>query len=239
MAEEERSPEERPEAPEGEELAVSSPAETPVEGEEVLSAEETGEESPEKLMQALEREEEPEEGVPEEEGPAESEARPSWWGTLFLLAGIFLCLGGISAAGLTLWKLAHGPVRVSSAPPERASVSKSVSSSTLPVPLVKTEFSLVLKHFLIPLETEGGAPVFIKASVVLYFEDQREVQRAKRIERVLRGLIYDTFRNIPFYYWRSPEGVTKIREALLRVFRARAPEGLVPKEIDVRGYILK
>ncbi|QJA05518.1 hypothetical protein FVE67_01335 [Thermosulfurimonas marina] len=214
-----------PSAPE-----ASSTEETPPPPEEGPESEE---DSPEKLIRALERE--------EEEAPSEKEPSRFSAGNLFFLVGIGLSLVGILLGGFFLWKLLHPFPKTPSSPkspppsPEKP-VSKASPSS---IPLVKTEFSLVLKHFLIPLETEGGAPVFVKASVILYFESQREVLRAKRIEKALRGLIYDTFRGIPFYYWRSPEGVAKIREALFEVFRTRAPEGLVPKEIEVRGYILK
>ncbi len=202
-------------------------------------------EPPEELLRALEAE------VKEEEEPVEETPAPkslwSWWP----LAGIAICILGILGAIYTFWRLTHPSkeVTVVVAAPSPGRESSEVSSppltesareplGSLPTKL-PTEYSLVLKHFLIPLQSEGGAPVFVKATVVLYFEDQKEVLLARKLETPYRGIIFETFKNIPFYYWRSKEGVSKIKKVLKEALKKKAPQGLVPKDIEVTGYILK
>ncbi len=195
---------------------------------------EVKEEPPEELIRALESAE----GEAEEEAPS-----PGRWkhlSPILLGVGIFGCLLGLVLGVYTLKRLLH-PAGGKAQPVKSSIPAESPAQGplgSLPLP-GRTEHALVLKHFLIPLQTEGGAPVFIKASVVLYFTTQKEVLRARKLENPLRTIIYETFKNIPFYYWRSPEGVKKIRAALLKALRERAPENLVPVSVEVTGYILK
>ncbi|MBX6423597.1 flagellar basal body-associated FliL family protein [Thermosulfurimonas sp. F29] len=193
------------------------------------------EERPEELIRALESEEG--EGVPSPE-------KPSRRGLFLLVAGILASLAGIGAGAYVLWNLVSGKsVTVSETPVSsygKTAVSPASRGPLGTMPLeVRPEHVLVLKHFLIPLQSEGGAPVFIKASVVLYFRSQKEVLKARKLENPLRGVIYETFKNIPFYYWRSPEGVKRIKQALLKALRERAPEDLRVSDVEVTGYILE
>ncbi len=247
LKKEEGLPEEREvktveEAPLPEDVDVSPAGGIPSEsGSEGVPEGEGGvreEESPEKLMRALEAE------AGEEETPSPDKS-PLWLRVLPGL-GILLCILGILVGLYLLWTLFHTQ-RTSDTmlqkPPALPKKPEASSPSREPLgamPLeVRPEHSLVLKHFLIPLQSEGGAPVFIKASVVLYFTSQKEVLKAKKLENPLRGMIFETFKNIPFYYWRSSEGINKIKAALLKSLRERAPEGLRPSDVDVTGYILK
>ncbi len=236
------------------EEGATPPEETPLETEtseegsspefepemaEAAVEEASEEESPEKLIQALEAE-------PEGEQASPSGEKKAFFPKILLGLGILICLLGITGGVYVLWTIinssrsAVSTAEVSQPPTKTVTPSSPAREPLGAMPLeVRPEHSLVLKHFLIPLQSEGGAPVFIKASVVLYFKSQREVLKAKKLENPLRGMIFETFKNIPFYYWRSPEGVNKIKTALLKSLRERAPEGLKPSDVDVTGYILK
>jgi len=225
---------------------VKTPGDEGARGEplpEEVEIPEPEEERPEELIRALEV---------EGEEPSVPQGKPSRLALLLVGAGILVCLAGIGAGAYVLWNLFSGrPLAVSrtSTPPPtpplpgKEAVSGGPKASREPLgtmPLeVRPEHTLVLKHFLIPLQSEGGAPVFIKASVVLYFRSQKEVLKARKLENPLRGVIYETFKNIPFYYWRSPEGIKRIKQALLKALGERAPEDLRVNDVEVTGYILE
>lgn len=231
---EERKEEEKP--------IEEGPSEKEVSGlEEGLGEEASGE-----AEISAEKKEEPSKGSSEEWIQAleeESEEAPppkkSSWGTWILILGIILGLLGLGAGSLLLWRWWHAPSPTASIP-EKSSVSTEQKTSPLGPPIKPAlKYSLILKHFLIPLQSEGGAPVFVKATVILYFSSSREVLLAQKLETPFRSLIFDTLKGLPFYYWRSKEGVEKVRQVLLEVLKKKAPEGLVPKEVEVKGYILK
>jgi len=205
-----------------------------------LEPEDISDEFSDELIKALEEE------VREKEAPEIPQGKKSKFVSFLMIIGLVLGVTGIGVGIYTLWKLVKTP-SLTGVPPDNLSKEQPqkppVETPKEPLgaqpikPMV--EYSVVLKHFLIPLQSEGGAPVFIKATVVLYFEDQRQVLLAKKLKNPLRGIIFDAFKNIPFYYWRSREGIFKVREALLETLKKKAPQGLYPKDIEVTGYILK
>jgi len=203
--------------------------------------EDSSAESSEELIKALEEE------VSQEEPSEPLQKKKGKFVTILLILGLAVGLAGIGGGLYTLRKILKRPsVRAKT-------FEKKSSKGELKKPLGEPskgplfsqpikpvlEYSVVLKHFLIPLQSEGGAPIFIKATVVLYFENQREVLLAQKLENPLRGIIFDTLKNIPFYYWQSQEGISKVRGVLLETLKKRAPGGLRPKYIEITGYILK
>ncbi len=233
------------EGPEPEKEEVSAEPQA----EEQVPPEPPPEPSPdaEKIIEALEEEERKVEAP----APKEEKKAKGWLGKVFLILGMLVVLGAIGAGAFVLWNMLRSPAPLSVQEPS-VSVPKPPSQETKvsPKPLEKEptptvipvepyEYALSLRKFLIPLQSEGGAPVFVKATVVLYFNTQKEVKLAKKLESPFRGIIFDTLKQIPFYYWRTPEGIKRIKEAVLKVLKENAPQGLVPADVQVTGYILK
>ena len=184
------------------------------------------EEDLEKLLEDLEK-------PPKEEPPPKRSSLKYIW--IFIL-GILFSLVGIGVGIFILWNWLH-PVYVAPVSSQEAVESTPKALSGRPEEL--SEHSLVLKHFLIPLSGSRDRPTFAKATVILYFRHSREALLAQKLEVPFRTIILDTLKGFPVSYWRSDEGMRKIRQILLETLRRKAPEGLAPKDVSISGYILK
>ncbi len=228
--------------------------EVPPETEEGLSEETEGEGAeappPDDLLASLLDEAEEEEALSETDQPEdqdkdkekdEDEAPRSkvFWG-LFAL-GLLVILGLLAAGGVVLWHLWHAPL--APPPPPKPKVSQTPKPKAEPplvvAPIVPERKLLILDNFLIPYQRETGEYVFVKAKALLYFANDRDFVKVQKDLTLWREQVYQVLKNIPLYVWENRKGEEVVRKQLLSYLKKVRPDGIIPVDLEVTGYILK
>ncbi len=187
-----------------------------------------------------EEEEREEGGEPSGESVSKESSRKGLFLTVAsILSVLILWAGGL----MTLWYLWQHPPETQSLIREDLNEASSENKSSAPLTsapfAVEDRKILFLKNFLIPYQRESGEYLFVKAKVLLYYSNERDFTIAKKNEALLREHIYRLLKNVPLYVWESKKGEPLIRKELLSYLAKKEIGGVVPRDLEVTGYILK
>ncbi|GEM_PF-2233110 len=208
--------------------------------------EEEAEDSQEEEELASQRDDSSTEGAEahaEKSSPPGEEAEAEKGKIAFLapLVGIFLVFIALIGGVIVLWRLWHLPVIL----PKKAQVPKKKEVSTPKVqpplvvaPIVPERKLLILDNFLIPYQRENGDYAFVKSKILLYFSDDKSFLRVQKDITLWREQVYQVLKNIPLYVWQDPKGKDVVRKQLLSYLKKVRPDGIVPVDLEVAGYIL-
>ncbi len=179
----------------------------------------------------------------EKSSPPGEEAEAEKGNIAFLapLVGIFLVFIALIGGVIVLWRLWHLPVIL----PNTAQVLKKKEVSTpkaqpplVVAPIVPERKLLILDNFLIPYQRENGDYAFVKSKILLYFSDDKSFLRVQKHITLWREQVYQVLKNIPLYVWQDPKGKDVVRKQLLSYLKKVRPDGIVPVDLEVAGYIL-
>ena len=249
LPEEKNVEEEEGEDPLADLMEEDTPSESPSSEEKETEKKEEAEEDP--LASLLEEDKEEQENeedfdLTEEEGEDEegdeeedSSSKRALVFTILSLLAVFILLASGVGALWYLWQ--HPPLpatQVSQPQPQVPQAKEEPPLVASPIGVENRQI-LFLKNFLLPYQRETGEYVFVKAKVLLYFENKRDLTLAQKNIPLFREHIYRILKNVPLYVWENKKGAKVINQELLTYLKKREIGGVAPQDLEVTGYILK
>ncbi len=182
----------------------------------------------------------------EKEGSAKSEEeleKGSKFSLVFFIIGMSIISALIGGGGFLIWYLWQVPginlqFKSTNFQNQKNSTSEEEPFVTPPIG-VENRKLLVLENFLIPYQRETGEYVFVKAKVLLYFENDRDYFIAKKNKTLWREYIYRVLKNVPLYVWEDKRGEKVVHKELWSYLKKKEIDGITPVDLEVTGYILK
>ncbi len=223
-----------PEEPEGQGPEGSSSDDSPPPDDLLASLLDEAEEE-----EAEEEKPQVQEGQKADSKPEDQEAPRSKVFWILFASGLLLILGLLGTGVVVLWRLWQAPLTPPPKPPVSQTSKPKAEAPLVVAPIVPERKLLILDNFLIPYQRETGEYVFVKAKALLYFGNDKNFVQVQKDLTLWREQVFQVLKNIPLYVWENRKGEEVVRKQLLSYLKKVHPDGIIPVDLEVTGYILK